>query len=101
VRIDHVIRSHSAFPFSSHSLPLAPDEDVPRAVIFVVLSSFDFFVSACFLQFSVFSFGGMSIHSHFSTSAAICAIKKREKKGLADPQKMNSIPPHIAVIRFS
>ena len=36
VRIDHVIRSHSALPFSSHSLPLAPAEDVPRAVILVV-----------------------------------------------------------------
>ena len=37
VRIDHVIRSHSALPFSSLSLPLAPAEDVPRAVILLVL----------------------------------------------------------------
>ena len=40
VRIDHVIRSHSALPFSSHSLPLAPAEDVPRAVIFLEVSNF-------------------------------------------------------------
>ena len=66
VRIDHVIRSHSALPFSSHSLPLAPAEDVPRAVILSV-------VSACFLQFSVFSFGELSVHNIFSTSVAICA----------------------------
>ena len=37
VRIDHVIRSHSALPFSSLSLPLAPAADVPRAVILVVV----------------------------------------------------------------
>ena len=40
VRIDHVIRNHSALPFSSHSLPLAPDENVPRAVIFLEVSNF-------------------------------------------------------------
>ena len=40
VRIDHVIRSHSALPFSSHSLPLAPAEDVPRAVILSVVTNF-------------------------------------------------------------
>ena len=42
VRIDHVIRSHSALPFSSLSLPLAPAEDVPRAVILlhVVVTNF-------------------------------------------------------------
>ena len=34
-------------------------------------------MSACFLHFSVFSVGGMSIHSNFSTSAAICAIGER------------------------
>ena len=38
---------------------------------------FELFVSACFLHFSVFSVGGMSIHSNFSTSAAICAIGER------------------------
>ena len=75
MRIDHVIRSHSALPFSSHSLPLAPDEDVPRAVISLVFTNF--YVSACFFHFSVFSVGGMSIHSNFSTSAAICAIGER------------------------
>ena len=42
-----------------------------------ISSSFEFFVSACFLHFSVFSVGGMSIHSNFSTSAAICAIGER------------------------
>ena len=40
VRIDNVIRSHSALPFSSHSLPLAPAEDVPRAVILLVVTNF-------------------------------------------------------------
>ena len=40
VRIDHVIRSHSALPFSSLSLPLAPAADVPRAVIILVFSNF-------------------------------------------------------------
>ena len=40
VRIDHVIRSHSALPFSSHSLLLAPAEDVPRAVILLVVTNF-------------------------------------------------------------
>ena len=50
-------------------------EDLPRAVI--LFSSYEFFVSACFLQFSVFSIGGLSIHSNFSTSAAICALGER------------------------
>ena len=40
MRIDHVIRSHSALPFSSLSLPLAPAEDVPRAVILLVVTNF-------------------------------------------------------------
>ena len=39
-----------------------------------IISNYEFFVSACFLQFSVFSIGGLSIHSNFSTSAAICAL---------------------------
>ena len=53
-------------------------EDVPRAVILLdIISSYEFFVSACFLQFSVFSIGGLSIHSNFSTSAAICALGER------------------------
>ena len=34
-------------------------------------------MSACFLQFSVFSFGGLSIRNNFSTSAAICALGER------------------------
>ena len=40
VRIDHVIRSHSALPFSSHSLPLAPAEDVPCAMTLLVITNF-------------------------------------------------------------
>ena len=40
VRIDHVIRSHSALPFSFHSFPLAPAADVPRAVILLVVTNF-------------------------------------------------------------
>ena len=35
------------------------------------------FVSACFLQFSVFYFGGWSTHNNFSTNAAICALGER------------------------
>ena len=73
MRIDHVIRSHSTLPFSSHSLALAPSEDVPRAVILLdIISSY-----MCSLQFSIFSFGGLSIQSNFSTSAAICALGER------------------------
>jgi len=40
VRIDHVIRSHSALPVSSHFFPLAPSADVTRAVIFLMLTNF-------------------------------------------------------------
>ena len=63
---------------NAHRVPtksVARVEDVPRAVILVVVIRI--FVSACFLQFSVFSFDGLSIHTNFSTSAAICALDER------------------------
>ena len=50
VRIDHVIRSQSALPFSSHSLPLAPAADVPRAVIVLVIS-YEFSYRRVFFSF--------------------------------------------------
>jgi hypothetical protein len=89
VRIDPVIRSHSALPFFSFPPICSGCIEEPRAGIVLVVS---YFRVGFFSSFSVFLFGGLSSHSNFSTSAAICAMGERgcNRNRVTDQECINS-----------
>ena len=58
------------------SLPLLRFEDVPRAVVSLILTIFSCWLFSLHLRH--FWVGGLSNHNTFSTSAVICALGKRD-----------------------